>query len=96
MANKMQREGTRTDKIFCKKDDHDWDSPIDPLTYCRTCGISKRKEEVFHRIEAESQMLRLMLEADESAFTALTMNVEQHPEDYELGCLCELCRSYGD
>jgi hypothetical protein len=85
-----------SDKIYCKKEDHVWDSQIDPLTYCLNCGISKRRAEEFHKIEAESQMLRLMLDADESAFTALTMNVEAHPEGYELGCLCELCRSYGD
>lgn len=46
---------------------------------------------VYHQkpmIEAEKLELNTLLDK--------TRDVDEHPEDWEWGCLCQLCCSYGD
>ena len=47
-------------------------------------------------LEADSEMLILLYEADSNKFIALTMEVDEHPEDYGRACLCKTCQSYGE
>ena len=39
--------------------------------------------------------MRAQMEADYQTLLKLTMELDEHPEDYDGPCLCKLCASYG-
>ena len=48
------------------------------------------------RAELLTQAERITkLEADNKQLLELSENLDEHPEDYDGPCLCQLCKSYG-
>jgi hypothetical protein len=47
------------------------------------------------QLEADSKMLVLMYETNSDKFIDLTMEIDEHPEEYGRACLCKTCQSYG-
>ena len=49
----------------------------------------------WHLFSTAEPRLRAQLKRFEAGLRALTRNLDEHPDDYDLPCECKLCLSYG-